>query len=92
MSASKWRYTEACDGEYCIGDCDLCDKEPETEEGKKMTNAEFMIEYGRFIIVDRTEKTVEVYFNEYDLADIPLKARIKIAEEINKWKNTEVAE
>ena len=27
MSVSKWRYTEACDGNYCCGDCDLCDKE-----------------------------------------------------------------
>ena len=28
MSVSKWRYTEECDGNYCCGDCDLCDKEP----------------------------------------------------------------
>ena len=27
MSVSKWRYTEECDGDYCCGDCDLCDKE-----------------------------------------------------------------
>ena len=32
MSVSKWRYTEACDGDYCPGDCDLCDKEPEESE------------------------------------------------------------
>lgn len=24
MSVSKWRYTEACDGRPCVGDCDLC--------------------------------------------------------------------
>ena len=27
MSVSKWAYTpEKCDGDYCIGDCDLCIK------------------------------------------------------------------
>ena len=27
MSVSKWAYSpEKCDGEYCIGDCDLCYK------------------------------------------------------------------
>ena len=26
MSVSKWAYTpEVCDGEICVGDCDLCD-------------------------------------------------------------------
>lgn len=29
MSVSKWRYTEDCDGDYCIGDCDLCSKNNE---------------------------------------------------------------
>jgi len=24
MSASKWRYTEECDGQPCPGDCDTC--------------------------------------------------------------------
>ena len=32
MSVSKWKYTPACDGDYCVGDCELCDKEPEAEE------------------------------------------------------------
>lgn len=32
MSVSKWKYTHACDGDYCVGDCDLCSKEPEAEE------------------------------------------------------------
>ena len=27
MSVSKWAYEpEMCDGEFCIGDCDLCSK------------------------------------------------------------------
>lgn len=26
MSTSKWAWTEACDGDFCPGDCDLCDK------------------------------------------------------------------
>lgn len=24
MSCSKWRWTKACDGRPCPGDCDLC--------------------------------------------------------------------
>lgn len=24
MSVSKWRYSEACEGNPCIGDCDFC--------------------------------------------------------------------
>lgn len=27
MSVSKWNYTESCNDNYCIGDCDLCEKE-----------------------------------------------------------------
>ena len=29
MSCSKWRYTEACEGRPCPGDCDCCDFDPE---------------------------------------------------------------
>ena len=29
MSVSKWRYTEACDGMPCPGDCDHCSFDPE---------------------------------------------------------------
>lgn len=31
MSVSKWRYTEACEGRPCVGECDLCDFDPEEE-------------------------------------------------------------
>ena len=31
MSVSKWRYSEACEGKPCIGECDLC-KEYEVEQ------------------------------------------------------------
>ena len=24
MSVSKWLYTEECDGEPCVGDCEFC--------------------------------------------------------------------
>ena len=37
MSVSRWKYTEQCDGDYCCGDCDYCNKEPEayqTYDGK----------------------------------------------------------
>ena len=32
MSVSLWRYTEACEGDFCCGDCDLCEKNTEEEE------------------------------------------------------------
>lgn len=32
MSVSKWRYTEACDGRPCCGDCDHCSFNPEEPE------------------------------------------------------------
>ena len=31
MSVSKYRWTEACEGQPCPGDCDLCSKEPEAK-------------------------------------------------------------
>ena len=47
MSVSKWRYTEACDGRPCVGDCDYCSFDPEDpltglgrEIPKKMTREE----------------------------------------------------
>lgn len=27
MSTSLYRWNESCDGDYCRGDCDLCEKE-----------------------------------------------------------------
>ena len=32
MSCSLYRYTEECDGQVCVGDCDLCDYFPDEEE------------------------------------------------------------
>ena len=32
MSCSLYRYTTACDGRPCAGDCDLCDFDPEEQE------------------------------------------------------------
>lgn len=33
MSVSKWNYEpQKCDGDFCVGDCDLCNKETEEEE------------------------------------------------------------
>ena len=36
MSCSLWRWTPACDGDYCVGDCDLCDREFEDEESEEV--------------------------------------------------------
>ena len=33
MSCSLYRWTEECDGQECPGDCDLCPKADEQEEG-----------------------------------------------------------
>lgn len=32
MSCSLYRYSAACDGRPCAGDCDLCDFDPEEAE------------------------------------------------------------
>ena len=42
MSVSKWRYSEACEGKPCIGDCDLCsgyedDDDNEIEQDGRIT-------------------------------------------------------
>lgn len=31
MSVSKYKWTEACDGKPCVGDCDLCSKDVEAD-------------------------------------------------------------
>ena len=38
MSCSLWRWTEDCDHDFCIGDCDLCDKNLEDEEEEDDNN------------------------------------------------------
>ncbi len=32
MSVDLYRWTEACEGDYCVGDCDLCHKEQEEDD------------------------------------------------------------
>ena len=32
MSASLYRWKPSCDGDYCVGDCDLCSKEDDGEQ------------------------------------------------------------
>ena len=33
MSVSKWAYSpEKCDGDFCIGDCDLCNKTEDKDD------------------------------------------------------------
>lgn len=45
MSVSKWDYKpKKCDGDYCCGDCDLCDKENDDDtddrpEGQERSGA-----------------------------------------------------
>lgn len=29
---SLWKYTEACEGDLCIGDCDKCDRRDDDEQ------------------------------------------------------------
>ena len=36
MSVSKWAYEpEKCDGQKCVGDCDLCSKKNMAEKEKE---------------------------------------------------------
>lgn len=32
MSVSLWAWTERCEGQPCVGDCDLCGKAEQEEE------------------------------------------------------------
>lgn len=43
MSVSKYRYTEACEGRPCVGDCDLCrewESFEEYDDGEDEENSE----------------------------------------------------
>ena len=42
MSVSRWKYTEQCDGGYCCGDCDYCNKEPEVYQVKTKDGIRYM--------------------------------------------------
>ena len=40
MSCDKWAYSpEKCDGDYCPGDCDLCNKADEFDEDEEEERA-----------------------------------------------------
>lgn len=50
MSVHRWAYEEwKCEGDFCIGDCDLCQKadwvrdDSEIEEDGFITNPEYMV-------------------------------------------------
>lgn len=46
MSVSKWRWTEECANGICVGDCDLCDKNPiELPETAKAYNIGYQVGY-----------------------------------------------
>ena len=34
MSVSKYKWSPECDGDYCPGDCDLCNKNENEEENE----------------------------------------------------------
>lgn len=44
MSVSKWRYTEACEGRPCPGDCDCCDFDPD-----EVTITPPTVDYGKIL-------------------------------------------
>lgn len=50
MSVSLWRWTEACEGTPCPGDCDLCEK----EEPMKLTalQAEYLNAINGFVTAE----------------------------------------
>ena len=40
MSCSLWRWTPECDGDFCIGDCDYCNKNMEDENEEETITIE----------------------------------------------------
>ena len=68
MSVSKWAYTpEMCDGEICVGDCDLCDKPNTMPEFEKCNNDGVkMIEKCDYIKSEDAIEELKQYFIEHD--------------------------
>ena len=56
MSVSLYRWTEACDGGFCPGDCDLCSRNEEDEKEEENMKLEIMDYEG-------VKETVEVPAN-----------------------------
>ena len=54
MSCSLYRYSEKCDGRPCVGDCDLCDFDPEETEEKEDVG-KIAIMYGDFVKAPRKD-------------------------------------
>ena len=74
MSVSKWGYhPDRCDGEYCPGDCDICDK----SEGEEVD-----------ILDEKTKEQLENINERLErLAEYVGKAIGEIAEEIVRLEN-----
>lgn len=60
MSVSKWAYSpERCDGEVCVGDCDLCPKAKSSPSNIWMKIGEHIGEIMNLLFEDTTEMTTE---------------------------------
>ena len=61
MSVFRWRYDETCEGRYCCGDCDKCDKEDEPVDDliSRQAAIDAMTEYYWSIMGDEPPKLDE---------------------------------
>lgn len=65
MSVSKWAYSPAkCDGEPCVGECDMCSKAYGTEETRRklMKSCPRCKSAGQIIMVPALESDRMFYF------------------------------
>lgn len=60
MSVSKWAYSpERCDGDACVGDCDLCQKAKTSPSNIWMKIGEHIGEIMNLLFEDTSEMTTE---------------------------------
>ena len=75
MSVSKWAYTpEVCDGDICVGDCDLCSKTQEASAVRKeidMKNGIMKAHYDCGVTYKELDNALKhgTWKSEYDLVN-----------------------
>ena len=85
MSCSKWAYDpKYCDGEYCVGDCDLCDKPKVMPEFEKCnSDGDIRVEKCDYIKRDDAARAMAQYMMDTALIDNP-----EASDRIEEWEGS----
>ena len=87
MSVSLWSYRpEYCDRDFCVGDCDLCDKPKNMEEEAVIKNKKKLGVFGlaekevpRCIILDKLMRELARHLN-IDVYQVEKNAKVDVRE------------